>query len=277
MQLSTLLRTAAVELKQAGCDAPRLDAELLLMHSWQISRTDLIIRVAECVPEVVEVDFHALLQRRMQREPLAYLLGEKEFWSRPFRVTPDVLIPRPETEHLIEAVLDRFADRQAPLQFCDIGTGSGCIAVTLACEFPNACVVATDISTAALAIARRNAEQLGVLHRMVFRHGDMLDALAASDGAFHAIISNPPYVAATEMANLEPELAMEPRHALTDEQDGLQFLSTLVQHGSDFVQAGGYLILETGLCGLPGTPAGLVRQQVIHDLAGHLRGAVYQR
>jgi len=279
MKIGTLLRQAAVLLQQAGCNAPRLDAELLLMHVCHLKRTDLIVRANEAVPDSVEKDFKQLLQRRIQREPLAYIIGQKEFWSRPFLVTPDVLIPRPETEHLIEAVLERFPDQQAALRFCDIGTGSGCIAVILACEYPRATVVATDISGAALDVARcnaeRNVEQFGVMNRITFRQGDMLAALCPEDYPFDAVISNPPYVAKHEMDALEPELASEPRHALTDEQDGLKYLTMILRNGSAYLRSGGYIMLESGLCGLPDTPDPLIRDQIIRDLAGHLRGAVY--
>ncbi len=275
MKIGTLLRQAAVLLQQAGCDAPRLDAELLLMKIWHLSRTDLIVRVNDMVPETIEKDFNRLLQRRIHREPLAYIIGQKEFWSRPFLVTPDVLIPRPETEHLIEAVLERFPDQQAALRFCDIGTGSGCIAVTLACEYPRATVVATDISAAALAVARLNAKQLGVIDRMMFRQGDMLAALCPEDYPFDAVISNPPYVAEHEMGALEQELAQEPRHALTDERDGLKYLTMILRDGPEHLQPGGYIMVETGLCGLPATPDPLIHDQSIYDLAGHLRGGVY--
>jgi len=271
-----LLRQATAQLKQAGCDAPRLDAECLLMHTWQVSRTDLIVRAGDTVPEPVITAFHTLLQRRIRREPLAYILGEKEFWSRSFQVTPDVLIPRPETEHLIEAVLARFPDRNRGYHFCDIGTGSGCIAVTLACEYPHAKIIATDISEAALLIARGNAESHGVADRISFRCGDMLAALQPKDGSFDAIISNPPYVAESEMEALEKELTLEPRHALTDEQDGLHYLSAILRDAPIHLKTGGYIILETGLCGLPETPENLVYQQSIHDLAGHLRGGIYR-
>jgi len=271
-----LLRQAAAQLKQAGCDAPRLDAECLLMHAWQVGRTDLIIRADDIVPDSVVAAFNTLLQRRIRREPLAYILGEKEFWSRSFQVTPDVLIPRPETEHLIEAVLARFLDRNRDYHFCDIGTGSGCIAVTLACEFPNAAIIATDISDAALAIARRNAEGHGVGARITLRQGDMLAALQPKDSPFDAIISNPPYVAESEMGALEKELTLEPRHALTDEQDGLTYLTTILHDGPKHLHAGGYMMLETGLCGLPDTPKSMLFEQQIHDLAGHLRGGVYR-
>jgi len=271
-----LLQKAAEKLRLAACDAPRLDAELLLKYAWQISRIDLIIRADDEVPEPVAADFESLLRRRIQREPLAYITGEKEFWSRSFQVTPDVLIPRPETEHLIEAVLERFPDRNKAYHFCDIGTGSGCIAVTLACEYPRAYIVATDISEAALRIASSNGKAHGVAHRITFRQGDMLAAIQSQDGPFDAIVSNPPYVAESEMEALEKELAREPRHALTDGRNGLHYLTTILHNGPEYLQSGGYIILETGLCGLPDTPDHLTFEQAIHDLAGHLRGSIYR-
>ena len=275
MNTKELLQRAAARLKQAGCDATRLDAELLLMHVWHLSRTDIIVRANKKVPGRIVAAFDILLQRRANREPLAYITGEKEFWSRAFRVTPDVLIPRPETEHLIEAVLECFPNRNGRYRFCDIGTGSGCIAVTLACEYPHAHIVATDISASALDIARFNAETHGACGRITFRQGDMLAALQHGDGPFHAIVSNPPYVAESEMDELEKELSREPRHALTDGQDGLKYLSLILHDAPARLHADGYIILETGLCGLPETPANLRYQQSIHDLAGHLRGAIY--
>ncbi|MDQ6981972.1 MAG: peptide chain release factor N(5)-glutamine methyltransferase [Mariprofundus sp.] len=275
MNIRQLLRQTTEQLKQAGCKAPRLDAELLLMFVWHINRTDLIIRSHDEVSAAVENNFNILVKRRARREPLAYITGEKEFWSRPFAVTPDVLIPRPETEHLVEAVLEHFPNKNGSYHFCDIGTGSGCIAVTLACEYPQARIVATDISGAALDIARRNAENHGAGGRITFRQGDMLEALLENDALFHAIISNPPYVAEHEMNGLEQELAQEPRCALTDEQDGLKYLTVLLHNAPTYLHTGGYIILETGLCGLPETPANLRYQQPIHDLAGHLRGGIY--
>ncbi|WP_241697117.1 peptide chain release factor N(5)-glutamine methyltransferase [Mariprofundus sp. KV] len=271
-----MIRQAASQLAEAGCESARVDAEILLMHVWQISRTDLIIRALDEVPESIETAFKIAIKRREQREPVAYIIGEKEFWSRPFHVSPDVLIPRPETEHLIEALLEQFPDSDAAYRFCDIGTGSGCIAITLACEYPQARIVATDISEAALRIARCNAERLNVSDRITFRHGDMLQPLQEEDGPFDAIISNPPYVAKHEMDALAAELDHEPRGALTDESDGMQFLSIIIGEGAQWLKPEGVIIVETGLCGLPPTPAGLMMKNEIVDLAGHLRGGLYR-
>ncbi len=271
-----LIQSAAAKLTQAGCDAPKLDAELLLMLVWSMGRTELIIRAFEPVPEAIQQQFNALIQRRQQREPLAYIIGEKEFWSRSFQVTPDVLIPRPETEHLIEAVLKHFSDQQGHYHFCDIGTGSGIIAITLACEYPNAHIVAADISEPALKIAKINAIQHKVENRITFRQGDMLSALQQDDGPFNAIISNPPYVAEDEMAALEQELSHEPRNALTDESDGLMFLTDILNNGPKHLHADGMIMLETGPCGLPAAPDSLSFESIIHDLAGYARGGVYR-
>jgi len=276
MKTRDLLRAAAERLTEAGCDAPRLDTELLLMHAWGISRTALIIHANDEVPPEIGNQFEELLARREKREPLAHIVAEKEFWSRPFRVSADVLVPRPETEHLIEALIEHFIDRQGEYRFLDIGTGSGCIAVTLACEYPHAHVVATDISEAALAVARENAGRHGVTGRIAFRAGNMFAAIGEGDGPFDAILSNPPYVARHEMDDLEPELAFEPRGALTDEADGLSYLSQILNEGSKLLKQGGLIIVETGPCGLPETPAALERLITIDDLAGHLRGGIYQ-
>jgi len=271
-----LLLQASGQLEEAGCTTPRLDAECLLANAWSTGRTGLIARMIDEVPGNVLDRFQTLLERRCRREPLAYITGEKEFWSRSFAVNPSVLIPRPETEHLIEACLEAHPDRQQPLDICDIGTGSGCIAVTLACEFPKSHVVATDISPASIDTARHNANSMGVGDRLTFRQGNLLAALSSSDGPFDLIVSNPPYVAASEMTALEPELTFEPRIALTDEADGLQLLTRILCEGSRHLKKGGHIILETGSCGLPAPPAGLHEMRRVNDLAGHLRIGIYR-
>ena len=172
-----LLRQAVEKLDISGCTSPKLDAVLLLCHVLHKSRSWLIAHADDALDEPAIDTFHILLARRRHREPVAYITGEKEFWSRPFHVSPDVLIPRPETEHLIEAVLTNIPDQQAPLTFCDIGTGSGIIGITLACEYPNAHLAATDISTQALDVAKRNAERHGVAERMTFLQGAVFAAL----------------------------------------------------------------------------------------------------
>jgi len=275
MNARELLAEATSRLKAAGCDTPRLDAEVLLMHAWGCDRARLIMAMDEAPDESIIRMFRSKVRRREQREPLAYITGEKEFWSRAFHVTPDVLIPRPETEHLIEAVLMGFPDRSAPYSFCDVGTGSGCIGVTLACEYPQASVTATDVSGAALAIAEKNAVRHSVDRRLMFRNGDLFAALGRDDGRFDAIVSNPPYVSRDEFRTLAPELRYEPHHALTDEADGMRHLRRLVDDAPNRLKPGGRLIVETGLCGLPEDTNTMRLEREIIDLAGQLRGGVY--
>ncbi|MDQ6987357.1 MAG: peptide chain release factor N(5)-glutamine methyltransferase, partial [Mariprofundaceae bacterium] len=231
-----LLSAATRQLQDCSCATPRLDAELLLCHSLHCSRSWLIAHADDQLDDAICKAFERLLKRRKQRQPVAYITGEKEFWSRVFAVNSDVLIPRPETEHLIDAMLQEFPDRNAAYRFCDIGTGSGCIAVTLACEFPQARITASDISPQALVVAQKNAAKHNVAKRIEWREGDMLAALATTDGPFDAMISNPPYVGYAEMETLEPELAFEPRHALTDEADGLRYLVCLLEHTAEWLK-----------------------------------------
>ncbi|MDX8389985.1 MAG: peptide chain release factor N(5)-glutamine methyltransferase [Mariprofundaceae bacterium] len=266
------------ELQQFGCDSARLDAELLLMFAWQIeNKSTLILKMYDPLPSSIQQQATELIRRRKNREPVAYIMGEKEFFSRTFQLTPAVLIPRPETEHLIESVLERFPDQSGHYRFCDIGTGSGIIATTLACEYPHAQVIATDISNDALQIAEANAVHHQVATQITCHQGDLLSALPDDEAPFHAIISNPPYIAIDVYKKLEPELHFEPRHSLTDEADGLQLLKRLVSTAPKHLFSDGLLIVETGLCGLPDSS---VEMQLIHqgkDLAGHLRYGIYQR
>jgi release factor glutamine methyltransferase len=271
------LRHAAAALNAAGVESARLDAELLLMHAWHVDRVRLITGNRGELPIEIRDAAEQLLQRRCRREPLAYLVGSKEFWSREFEVGPDVLIPRPETEHLVEAVLARFPDRQHPWRFADIGTGSGCLAVTLACEYPASQVVATDISEYALAVARRNAARHGVAARISWHHGHLYEALPAGTTPFDAIVSNPPYVSREEFQRLSPESGFEPAAALTDETDGLSILRALLAGAAERLVPGGYLVVETGLCGLPAAIPAMILEEKIRDLAGQLRGGIYGR
>ncbi len=276
MTLAEALAEAAARFHQAGCETPALDARALLAALLRRDHAWLIAHREEALPEQLQPKWEAWVARRASREPLAYILGEKEFWSRAFAVTPAVLIPRPETEHLIEAVMEALPDRKAPWRFCDIGTGSGCLAVTLACEYPNARVMATDVSAGALAVAAENARRYDVASRIAFRQGDLFAALDAADGPFDIIVSNPPYVGRQEMSTLAPELAWEPEAALTDGADGLSLLRMLVSDAPDWLRPGGLLVVETGLCGLPEATDRMMLEREIHDLAGRLRGGVFR-
>ncbi len=279
MAIRETLRSASLALRQAGCSTPQLDAELLLAKTFKCDRTWLIAHADDAVAPATQQVYAALVARRRQREPLAYITGEKEFWSRPFFVTPDVLIPRPETEHLIESILECYPDTKKEFRFCDIGTGSGCLAVTLACEYSRAQVVATDISHTALNVACKNARRHGTLSRIEWYQGDMFEALGGQNGSFDAIVSNPPYIARDELAMLEKELTFEPRYALTDGGNGLRHLQTLLDQASSWLKEDGMLLIETGPCGLPTPPPSLRLERRIMDLAGNLRAGLfaYQR
>ncbi|MFQ5356154.1 MAG: peptide chain release factor N(5)-glutamine methyltransferase [Mariprofundaceae bacterium] len=273
MTLKQLLLKATDELKTAGCATPRLDAEVLLMHVSGLSQSRLITCSDNKLPPEQILRYHKLIERRQQREPVAYIIGEKEFWSLPFFVNSDVLIPRPETEHLVEATLANFTNKDEKFNFCDLGTGSGCIAISLACEYPHAHITATDISSNALKVARANARRHGVIDRIDFRQGDMLTVM--EDECFDAILTNPPYISIDEYLKLETELYFEPRQALTDEEDGLKYLNTLLDQAPIWLGPEGILIMESGVSGLPKAGIKWPTVEKIKDLAGLLRGAVF--
>ena len=266
-------------LQQAGCDTPQLDARLLLQAATGLDHSGLIIALAQPITADQQRRLEAMVARRCQREPMAYILGYRDFWNHRFHTDARALIPRPETEHLVEALLARFPDRSRPLRLCDIATGSGCIAISIALESPGATVIATDLSADALALAEENSRQLGAADRITFYQGDLLSALPADTPPFDAILSNPPYVSAEEMRTLAPELAAEPVMALTDGADGLSLLRRLLRTSPPHLNDGGYLIVETGSCGLPALEpsAPLLLEERVFDLAGLLRGGVYRK
>jgi len=245
----TLLQSVA-RLAAAGSDSPRLDGEVLLAHSLNMSREQLLVASELAIAPPDARRFETLLARRLQREPVAYITGKQEFWSREFAVTPDVLIPRPDTERLVEVALLRvaqFPDSQ-PLRIADLCTGSGAVAVCLASELPSAQIYATDISLAALTIARGNAETHQVAQRMQFFAGDLFDALVPrSEIRFDLIASNPPYVRRGEIVTLAPEVSRwEPRIALDGGADGLEFYRRIAAAAADYLAERGALVLEVG-------------------------------
>jgi release factor glutamine methyltransferase len=193
-----------------------------------------------------EQRFRELLLRRARREPVAYITGRKEFWSLEFIVTPDVLIPRPETELLVEVVLERAMRyaHESSLKILDIGTGSGAIAICLAKELPHARITAVDISGAALKIARENSERHGVANRIEFGRGDLFEPVA---GQFEFIVSNPPYVRREELSMLPAEiLDREPLAALDGGIDGLDYYRRIIAEAYQYLEPGGHLVLEIG-------------------------------
>lgn len=270
-----LLRLATGYLEGKGVARPRLDAEVLLAHVLQTERIMLYVHHDRPLEPDEVAAYRALIGRRGRREPVAYLTGVKEFYGRPFRVDPAVLIPRPETEHLVETAVAFAGERQA-LRGWDVGTGSGILAVTLACEIPESQWIATDLSAAALAVARENAERHGVAGRIRFVEGDLF-AGGESDGAWDLIVSNPPYLTAQEMAALPPEVRYEPSLALDGGPDGMAVIRRLIEEGWRFLRPGGLLALEIGAgqaeacCRLVAATGRYEAVRVTRDHAGHPR------
>jgi len=237
---------ARQRLRDAGIShaESELDARLLAQHvlGWTTERFLTDAQAAE--PDGFGARYDSLVARRATREPLAYIVGAREFWGLDFEVSPAVLIPRPATELIVEAVLDRFPDANAPLTMADVCTGCGCVAVAIARERPRASVVATDISTDALDVAQRNARRHGVSQRVVFHEMDLLDGV---DGPFDAIVANPPYVLDRAAAALQPEVRdHEPAVALFGGEDGLSLVTRLVADAPRRLRSGGSLIFEFG-------------------------------
>jgi release factor glutamine methyltransferase len=230
--------------EKKGVDSPRLTAEILLSFVLKLDRVRLYIDLDRPLDAQELAAYRALIERRMAGEPTQYLTRVKEFYNRRFRVDPRVLIPRPETELLVEAVLQHLP-RDAPARALDLCTGSGCIAVSLAAERPLASVWATDLSGDACALARENAEALGVGSRVTVLEGDLF-APVPEGARFDVVVSNPPYIATHEIDGLSPEVRKEPRLALDGGQDGLELLRRVVRGARERLKAGGLLALEIG-------------------------------
>lgn len=270
-----LISEGTQRLQEAGVDTPRLDAEILLADVLGVSRAYLFAHPEKEVTERARQEWHQRLERRRAREPLAYILGRAEFYGLEFTVTPDVLIPRPETEVLVEAVLSVH-----PVRVADIGTGSGCIAVAVAVKLPEVQVWATDISESALRIARENAERHGVARRVKLVQGDLLQPLVGM--RFDVIASNPPYVAESERLSLQPEVReWEPAHALFAGDDPLQFHRRMAAEAHFHLHEGGWLMLEVGMGQAESVAfllqeAGYRQVRILNDLAGIGRVVVGQ-
>lgn len=232
---------AAARGRLAGSDSARLDAELLLCHVLDTSRAWLFAHGDDEVDAEGQDRFGGLLERRVAGEPVAYLVGYREFWSLPFEVTPGVLIPRPETELLVEAALERLPAGE-PARVADLGTGSGAVAVAIAHERPLCEVHATEFDEAALAVAQRNGKRL-VAGRVAFHRGSWLEPLVER---FHVIVSNPPYVAANDPHLSEGDCRYEPAAALTPGGDGLAAIREITLAAVDYLEPGGWLLLEHG-------------------------------
>jgi release factor glutamine methyltransferase len=294
MDVRTALKTGIAKLREAGGPSFTLSAELLLLHVATRDRTWLYSHPEENLPQEITDRFFALIARRAAGEPTQYLTGKQEFWGLEFEVTPDVLIPRPETEHVIEVALDRLALREVRagrpqktigegVYIADIGTGSGCIAIALAKELPKAEFVATDISGAALEVAGRNAVRHGVGERIRFVQRDLLERSGeermtsgerAAPLLFDLVASNPPYIGRREAPTLAREVREhEPAHALFGGEEGYELYGDLISQAATSLNPGGILVLELGHDSLSAVQplldaANWTRVGVTNDLAG---------
>jgi release factor glutamine methyltransferase len=258
-------------LANAARSIERRDAEILLASSWKLTRSQLLARDGVAVPAEVAARFGHLCAQRAAGVPVAYLLGRREFWSLEFEVSPAVLVPRPETELLVQQVLERVSVPNASV--VDLGTGSGAIAIALAHERPAWHITASDASADALAVARRNGERM-VPGRIEWLTGDWYAPLAGRQ--FDAIVSNPPYIAAVDPALHGDGLRNEPRAALTPGGDGFGALTTLINSAPGHLAAGALLALEHGAAQAQALRDALVARGFTHvtshrDLAGHER------
>ena len=238
------LRQASQALDHAGVTEARREASSLLSHVIRKDRTFLISHAEDQLGDAELREFADAISRRAAGEPAQYITGMQDFYGRSFRVTRDVLIPRPETELLVEAALQVM---NANASVCDVGTGSGCIAVTLLCERTDARVVAVDVSEAALEVARGNASEYGVGNRIELVVSDCLAALDATTRQFDLIVSNPPYVSANAMSGLQREVRdYEPLVALSPGADGVSVIRRLLSDAPHFIRGDGHLIMEIG-------------------------------
>jgi release factor glutamine methyltransferase len=241
--IADVLKEATQILENAGVPEARREAGSLLSFVTGKDRTFLIAHAEDEVNAVNQ--FREVVERRAAGEPLQYITGTQDFFGREFRVTPDVLIPRPETELLVEAALE--VNRNDNAFICDVGTGSGCIAVTLLCELPDARAVAVDKSVAALKIAKFNAAQLSVADRAEFVVSDCFDALNQGEYQFDLIVSNPPYVSESALPGLQREVRdHEPLVALTPGLDGLSVIRRLLSDAPGYLKPNGHLLMEIG-------------------------------
>ena len=283
IDVRTALKQGIHLLREAHVPSDTLAAEILLLHVTRHDRTWLYAHPEEILdPQTVELYF-SLLHRRAAGEPTQHLTGKQEFWGLDFEVTPDVLIPRPETEHLIEVALDRLAVRELRsgrdpkltgegMNIVDIGTGSGCIAIALAKELPNGKIYATDISPAALTVAQRNATRLGFYSQITFLESSLFDSFGLL--TLDVVISNPPYIGRKETNTLPIEVRdHEPASALYGGEEGYELYAQLILQAALHLKPGGLLVLELGHDSLPAVCPLLETHEwtnvhVTNDLAG---------
>ena len=266
------LRPAALKLKDAGVESPLLDAQLIMARALKCSRLNIIAHPERELSEAESENFIGMLEKRTERYPLAYLLGSKEFYGLEIEVRPGVLIPRPETELLVEECLKCI--RTANPIIADIGTGSGAIPIAICANLPGAQMYATEISDIAVEVARSNIEKHSLEERVSIVRGDLLEPLVHLNLEFDAIVSNPPYISTADLDTLQPEVRLyEPRGALDGGKDGLDAYRRLFPDCLKLLIDGGFLAVEIGI-GEAGAVRKLAEQasytriEIIPDLAG---------
>lgn len=255
--------------EEKGVDSPRLDAEVLLSHILKCDRIHLYVNFDRPLVGEELSSFRQMVKARAQRMPVAYILGEKEFMGHSFRVTPDVLIPRPDTEILVEEAIRLLSQKDSP-RIVDIGTGSGAILLSVLKGTEGSTGVAVDLSPKALAVAKSNGERLGLAERADFRLGDLY---APVDGLFDAILSNPPYIPVRDMEGLAPEVKQEPEMALVGGVDGLDFYRRLIDDAPRYLKEDGIVLFEVGIGEAQdvaelGKARGFSAQRILPDYAG---------
>ncbi|UCF85949.1 MAG: peptide chain release factor N(5)-glutamine methyltransferase [Desulfobacteraceae bacterium] len=247
--IKRLLLVTSDFLKKKGIDSPRLTAEILLAHQLNIDRVTLYLNYDQPLNERELSGYRALIKRRLKREPLQYITGTQEFWSLEFMVNPHALIPRPETELLVEVAIERLKALPElgnnPPNIVDLGAGCGAIAISLAKEIGKIKIWATDISSDALKLARLNAEKHGVTDKITFLRGNLWEPLMDLGVTFDIVLSNPPYIAPGEFDNLSPEVRdYEPRLALDGREGGMHFIEKIIAEAPAFMNPGGWIMLE---------------------------------
>jgi release factor glutamine methyltransferase len=247
--IAEAIQKAAKELSAHNVPNARLDAELLLRHTLGKDRAWLLAHMQDRLDDQGQSSFEQSIERRILREPLQYITGTQDFWGLPFSVTPDVLIPRPETEFVVEAALKAVSGLDTPV-IVDLCTGSGCIAISLAKELPKARIFATDRSDRAVYMARENARKNGVADRIRFLEGDLFGPLEEMDlrGRIDGIAANPPYVRSGELTTLQPEVRdFEPETALIAGPEGTEIAERIIHQAPEYLKPGGLLIMEMGI------------------------------
>lgn len=274
--VARVLAWATDDFRTRGFESPRLEAELLLAHSLECDRIRLVVDASRPLSPDELTAVRQLIQRRRRHEPMAYILQYREFWGRNFSVSPAVLIPRPDTEVLVETALELTQSQHLYGTALDVCTGSGCVAITFALERPTWRIWATDISGAALDVARRNAARLGA-SELVFRQGDLFGALDVATERFSLITANPPYITTGELPTLQPDVRdYEPTLALVSGEDGLNLVRRLIDEAPGHLEPEGWLALELGAGQAPAVKdlfaaRGYTRIQSKRDLGKHER------